>query len=329
MSIYSDPAATIKRFSNLKVVVLGDIMLDIYEFCFNSASKPIESEKAGKRAYTAQKTVKTLGGAGNVAANLSSLGVQSVLIGVTGNDGHYFTLQQIADDLGIRHCFIRDRQRPTTSKSRLYIDNQYLLRRDEESSAQVSHETALTLVNETLCELDGASALILSDYNKGLFREDLARAVIDRAKERRIPIIVDFKPANAKIFAGATVISPNSKEAEELLPGFNQGDFENSLPALRDRLRCDSVVVTLGDRGICGIDDSGCFHVPANAVEEVDAVGCGDTVRAVLAVGRALGLSLDDAAALANDAAAVIVQKPATAMVTSDELLSFISAKAQ
>src|SRR5690348_172470 len=103
------------KFSSLKVLVLGDVMLDIYDFCYTEQSKPIPSEKPGKRAYKAQQSLKTMGGAGNVAANLAALGVQTSLIAVTGNDGHYFTLQELADELHISHCLIRDRDRPTTT----------------------------------------------------------------------------------------------------------------------------------------------------------------------------------------------------------------------
>jgi len=322
----------IQRFSTMKVVVLGDVMLDVYEFCSTEASKPINSEKPGKRAYTAQQTVRALGGAGNVAANLASLGVSTSLIGVTGNDGRYFTMQQISDELALRHCFIRDRSRPTTTKNRLYIDNEYILRRDDESAEPIEHETAMTLLNEALCELDGAQAVILSDYAKGIFSEQFAQQVIAACRDKGVPTIVDFKPVNRGIFYGASLIAPNSVEAEAILPGFNEGIDSVAgalevLQTLHGKLGCERLVVTLGERGICGYDGETMFHVPANKVEEVDAVGCGDTVRAVLATAHALGFSLEDAASLANDAAAVIVQKPATAMVDQGELIAFLEAK--
>lgn len=316
----------------MKVVVLGDVMLDVYEFCSTEASKPLSSEKPGKRAYTAQQTVRALGGAGNVAANLASLGVSASLIGITGNDGRYFTMQQLSDEIGVRHCFIRDRSRPTTTKNRLYIDNEYMLRRDDESTARIAHETSMTLLNELLCELDGADAVILSDYAKGVFSEEIAQQVIGACREKGVPTIVDFKPSNRGLFYGASLISPNSQEAEAILPGFNAGvdsgtEAASTLATLYEKLGCERLVVTLGERGICGYDGSVYFHLPANKVTEVDAVGCGDTVRAVLAVAHALGFSLEDCASLANDAAAIIVQKPATAMVDQAELVAFLSEK--
>ena len=102
----------IDRFQGLRALVVGDIMLDVYEFCRTGDSKPIDSEKAGKRAYKAQETIKVLGGAGNVAANLAALDVRTALVGVTGNDEHYFKIRDLADGLSIQHGLIRDEIRP-------------------------------------------------------------------------------------------------------------------------------------------------------------------------------------------------------------------------
>jgi D-beta-D-heptose 7-phosphate kinase/D-beta-D-heptose 1-phosphate adenosyltransferase len=319
---------TIRRFSQLKILVLGDVMLDIYDFCDTASSKPIDYEKSGKRAYTAYESIKTIGGAGNVAANLASLGVSISLISVTGNDGHYFTLQDIADELGITHCLIRDVTRPTTVKMRLYLDGEYLLRRDDEVTTSVSHETAMTIENEFLRELDHVDAVILSDYNKGFFTNDMAQHIIKTAQQRKIPVIVDFKPPNASLFKGATITVPNDNEADVLLPGFlHTDDLEKATRLLYAELDCHNIVITLGGNGICGFDGQQFFHAPANRVKVANEVGCGDTVRVGLALGYAAGLSLQEAAELANDAAAVVIQKVGTATVTQDELLEFINIK--
>lgn len=318
----------IRRFSELKILVLGDVMLDMYDFCNTASSKPIDYEKSGKRAYTAYESIKTIGGAGNVAANLASLGVSTSLISVTGNDGHYFTLQDIADELSIAHCFIRDVTRPTTVKMRLYLDGEYLLRRDDEVTTPVSHETAITIVNEFLRELDHVDAVILSDYNKGFFIDDMTPHIIETAIQRKIPVIVDFKPPNKSLFKGATIIVPNDNEANVLCPGFLEtDDLETATRALYAELACRNIVITLGRNGICGFDGERFFHAPANRVNVADEVGCGDTVRVGLAAGYAAGLSLQEAAELANDAAAVVIQKVGTATVTQDELLEFIHIK--
>lgn len=315
----------IARFPTMKVVVFGDIMLDVYEFCYSAKSKPIDYEKKGVRAYSAQTLIKTLGGAGNVAANLATLGVHTHLIGVTGHDGHHLTLQQLAEQHGIRHSFVRDRDRITTIKNRLYLDDVYFLRRDDESNAPIPDSIARTLINEVECELDGTDAVILSDYNKGVFSEPVGQEIIRACHARKIPVIVDFKPPNRRCFVAADIVSPNASEAEWLLPGFNNpDDFETGARRLFEILRCRNLIVTLGKRGICGFDGTAFFHIPANLVEERDAVGCGDTVRAVLAAGYASGLSIAEAAALANDAASLVVQKTGTSTVTREELAAFL-----
>jgi D-beta-D-heptose 7-phosphate kinase/D-beta-D-heptose 1-phosphate adenosyltransferase len=318
----------IERFGDLRVLVIGDVMLDIYDFCFERDSKAIDYEMRGKRAYRANESIRVLGGAGNVAANLASLGVGTALIGITGDDGHGVTLRKIAGGYHIEHCLIRDDSRPTTVKVRIYVDDTYLLRRDDEETREISRELALTIAAEALERIESVDAVILSDYDKGLFAHDLARKVIAACTERSVPVVVDFKPANADRFRGATVIAPNEGEADVLLPGFGGADdLRAQMEALHRLLACRSTVVTLGERGVCGIDGGGFFHVPANKVKVVSPVGCGDTVRAVLALGAAEGLSLREACELANDAAATIIQKRATATIAPHEVIDFIRSR--
>jgi D-beta-D-heptose 7-phosphate kinase/D-beta-D-heptose 1-phosphate adenosyltransferase len=312
----------VARFSTMKVVVTGDVMLDIYEYCYTAQSKPIDSEKPGRRAYTAQALHRHPGGAGNVAANLAALGVATSLVGVTGNDGRHLTLQQLFEQRGIRSRLVRDPGRQTTTKNRLYLDDEYLLRRDDESTALMPAPVAQALLNEVRCELDGADAVILSDYAKGVFSEETGQAIIAVCRERRIPVVVDFKPPHQGYFRSADIIAPNAGEAETLLPGFNAAPLETALRTLHGMLCCQGVVVTLGERGICGYDGAAFFHLPAYRVRVVDAVGCGDTVRAVLALGHAAGLRLEEAADLANRAASLVIQKMGTATVTREELMA-------
>ncbi len=317
----------IDRFPGLRALVVGDIMLDVYEFCRTGDSKPIDSEKAGKRAYKAQETIKVLGGAGNVAANLASLDVRTALVGVTGNDEHYFKIRDLADGLSIQHGLIRDEIRPTTTKARLYLDDSYLLRRDTECTDRLDDRTSAALVKEVLRALPDTDVVILSDYDKGVFTEENAGQIIRECRLHEIPVVVDFKPANREVFAGADIIAPNAAEAAELNGGFLLDRLESDCQRLHALLGSRNTVVTLGEHGICGVGASGFFHVPGHRVEPVDKVGCGDTVRAGLAIGAALGLPLREAAELANDAATVIVQKPATSVLSRRELHDFVSRK--
>ena len=337
----------IDRFPELRVLVVGDVMLDVYEFCRTGDSKPIDSEKAGKRAYKAQETIKVLGGAGNVAANLASLDVRTTLVGVTGDDEHYFRIRDLADGLSIRHGLIRDGSRPTTTKARLYLDDDYLLRRDTESTGRVDDRISAALVKEVLRTLPETDVVVLSDYDKGVFstgsggtghigtgitgtgNTDTGSAgqIIRECRLQEIPVVVDFKPGNREAFAGADIIAPNAAEAAELIGGFSLDRLETDCRRLHALLGCGNTVVTLGEHGLCGVGPGGFFHVPGHRVEPLDKVGCGDTVRAGLAIGTALGLSLEEAGELANDAATVIVQKPATSVLSRRELRDFVARK--
>lgn len=313
-----------EQFHRLKVLVLGDVMLDVYEYCFTAKSKFLNSEKPGKRAYQAKEPIKVLGGAGNVAVNLASLGVQTNFISVTGNDENYFKIRELSEKAGINHSFIRDPSRPTTTKVRIYLDDDYLLRRDYEERKVIDRTISATAIEEFLHQVSEADAVILSDYDKGFFSSHISSEIGKECRIRNIPLIVDFKPKNRSLFVGATVLCPNENEAKELLPTFSAENLKNDLAILHQILLSKSVVVTLGENGICGFDGSEYFHIKGHRVHANDAVGCGDTVRACLALGISTGLSLKDSAELANDAAAVVVQKDGTACLSIDELKKFI-----
>jgi D-beta-D-heptose 7-phosphate kinase/D-beta-D-heptose 1-phosphate adenosyltransferase len=319
--------ASLPRLNGRRVLVLGDVMLDIYDFCRFAESKPIDSEKPGKRAYTAHESTRTLGGAANVATNLAALGARATLVGLTGEDGHAHTVRGLCENAGLSHELVSDPTRPTTTKTRIYIDGEYLLRKDHEDARAADSSTADRLVSAMEKQIArGADAVVLSDYAKGVFTPESARAVLDLCATAGVPVVVDFKPVNRALFHGAGLLVPNETEADALLPGFLEStDLAASVAELRDSLGASAVVVTLGARGLCGLSkETGFFHHAGHRVTAVDAVGCGDTVRAMLALGLAGGLDLGQAAALANHAAAIIVQKPATAILRPEELVEFI-----
>jgi len=309
-----------------KVTVIGDVMLDLFQFCRTGQSKPIDSEKPGKRAYRLTDKVMTLGGAGNVAVNLAALDVQTSILGVAGNDGNRVTLKRLAERRGIRHTFLPDDTRPTTVKSRLYLDDSYVIRVDEESTERISAELAERLLERARGEVAGSDVVILSDYDKGLFRSGVSEEIVGLCRASGVPVVVDAKPPNIGLFAGADIVAPNAHEAAALVSTFHApGRREQGVRRLFEMVGAKNVVVTLGEEGVCGFDGRAYFHVRGHAVREVDAVGCGDTVRAVMAVAYASGLDIESAASVANDAAALIVQKPAVSSISRDELYDFVS----
>lgn len=319
--------ASLALLRDRRVLVLGDVMLDIYDFCSFAESKPIDSEKPGKRAYTAHESTRTLGGAANVATNLAALGARATLVGLTGDDGHAHTVRGLCAEAGLAHDLVSDPTRPTTTKTRIYIDGEYLLRKDHEDARAADPSAAARLVAAMEKHINGGTdAVVLSDYAKGVFTAESAEGVLALCAKAGVPVVVDFKPANRGLFHGAGLLVPNETEATALLPGFREtSDLAASVAELRASLAADAIVVTLGSRGLCGLsEETGFFHHAGHQVTAVDAVGCGDTVRAMLALGLAGGLNLRQAAALANHAAAIIVQKPATAILSPEELEEFI-----
>jgi rfaE bifunctional protein kinase chain/domain len=319
----------IDLFPSRRVTVIGDVMLDLFQFCYTNQSRPIDSEKTGKRAYLLRDKVMTLGGAGNVATNLAALDVNTSILGVTGNDGSYVTLKRLAEECNISYTFLLDESRSTTVKSRLYLDDDYLIRIDEESTEPISVELARQLLDQARKEIGESDVVILSDYDKGLFRSGISHEIVELCRAAGVPVVVDAKPGNIGMFAGADIVAPNAQEAATLVSTFRTpGKREESLQSLFELVRAKNVVVTLGEEGVCGFDGRNYFHVEGHRVEEIDAVGCGDTVRAVIALGYISGLDIESAAIIANDAAALIVQKPAVSSISRKELSDFVSQRA-
>lgn len=302
------------------ILVVGDVMLDVYDFCYTEKSRP-SPERPDRRVYTAHRTEKILGGASNVAANLAALGVNTKLISLCGNDGNYFEVKRLCEAQRIEHLLVRDETRPTTVKSRLYIDDEYHLRRDIELTHKIDRETALSVRDAFSRQLDSASAVILSDYNKGIFTEDDSQDLIRLCRQRGIPVVVDFKPPNRGYFKGATVVAPNMLEAKTLVPGFSVEAPLAGLHALHDLLGAQNIIVTLGSEGMVVFDGTTMARVPGRRVRAVDPCGCGDTVRACLTMGLVAGCTLEESAWFANYAASLVVQKLGTATLSPQELL--------
>ena len=304
----------ISKFNTLKALVVGDVMLDVYNYAYSRDNRPAP-EKPERIAYKISKTKKMFGGAGNVAANLAALGVRTVLLGIEGNHDLFKGLNS-----GIECHFIQDTSRHTTVKSRLYIDDTYFLRCDTEDVHPVSPdiETGITIyLNEILDRT--IDIVILSDYNKGFFTERLAQRIIKECQEKNILTIADFKPFNKDYFKGADIVILNQMEVSQIISNFTQAHKRYS-EDLFNILECKHLVITLGKDGICGYDTDGFFYIPGIQIKEIDSCGCGDTVRAVLGCSFRLGLTLKDSAKLANLAGSIVATKEATAVIERQEL---------
>jgi D-glycero-beta-D-manno-heptose-7-phosphate kinase len=258
-----------------------------------------------------------IGAAANVAYNVVTLGAQASFLGVAGDDEPGRRLEALMRQTGIRIHLKRDAGLRTTVKLRVIGRHQQLLRMDFES--EPDHE-ALASQTEAFAELAPAhDAILFSDYGKG----GLAHipAMIEAARAGNKPVLIDPKGSDYQRYAGATVITPNRGELQQVVGGWrDERELRDKAQRLRESLRLDALLVTLGEGGMTLFDGEGDVHVQAQAREVFDVTGAGDTVIATLASLVAAGMALRDAMPLANKAGGIVVGKFGTATVSYEEL---------
>jgi rfaE bifunctional protein kinase chain/domain len=317
---------SLKRLVNWRALVVGDCMIDEYTFCETEKSKEIPSEMPGKRAYQATHRKVTLGGAANVAANLRALGAATSLVGVVGRDGYEKAFTYECEAQGISAHLTVDSLRPSTVKRRLYLDNEYFFRIDQESCEPID-DIVCTRVSRDIPDLiRDVDVVIISDYNKGTLTPKLITLIKDLTDKWCIPLIVDTKPSQIDLYRKGCFVVPNLIEAKALIPLFSIGpDLHKHTQQLIERTGTSSIGVTLGGAGICGIHKGEFHHIGGFTVPICDTVGAGDTVRAALALGISLQLPFDELLLLANAAGAVVVQKVGTATANIAEIKAILS----
>ncbi len=262
------------------------------------------------------------GGAANVAVNLASLGASTTLAGVIGADDNGKRLNALLAERGIELVAARSNTQPTITKLRVLSRNQQLIRLDTEN--RYGPEESDQFAGLFTEQLEQADACVLSDYAKGTLHD--VERLISACRERRVPVLVDPKGTEFSKYCGATLLTPNLAEFEAVM-GVSADDdmLVSRAQTLRAELALDGLLVTLSERGMLLVDASGeVVFLGARAREVFDVTGAGDTVIATLAGGVALGLPLQDAAALANLAAGLVVRKIGVASVTPSELRSVL-----
>ncbi len=301
------------------MLVIGDVMLD--HFIFGDAERI--SPEAPVPVVSMENESWILGGAANVANNLSTLNADVTLFGLVGQDEMAWRLRSIAQDTGIDVRLFADADRPTTVKIRILARGQQLLRIDHESRKRMSTELT-ALVAEQLKTLPTLDIVLISDYAKGFITHELMQTVLETAHRMNAYVLVDPKPANADCYKGAYLVTPNLKEAEAMT-GINITDIDSAQKAARlihKRLQIHAVLITMGAKGmILHVTDEKSIHLPARAREVFDVTGAGDTVIAILAWALAHGTEMEDAAYLANVAAGIVVGKVGTATISIQELV--------
>jgi len=315
-----------KRLADLgrqTILCIGDLMLD--DFVYGEVSRISPEAPAPVIAVSREDLI--LGGAGNVARNIASLGARCLFVGVIGSDAAGRTLKAALGGHRSRVAsrLVVDPSRPTTRKLRFVSEHHstHLLRADWETAEPVGPRIEAALIRHALALLPRAGAVVLSDYAKGVLTPRLLRAVIERARKLGTPVIVDPKGADFSIYRGATIVTPNRKELSEATrrPVGTVAELAAAAGALAREVRSEAVLVTLSEQGmLLHARRAAPVHVPAYSVKVRDVSGAGDTVAAVLAVMLALGADFESAMRAANAAAAVAVGKQGTATVSAAEL---------
>lgn len=304
----------IPDFSSVKALVAGDLMLDQYWFGPVSRISP----EAPVPVVKVTRSQARAGGAANVAVNLASLGVQTTISGVIGRDANGASLCRVLEECGIALDMVESESCPTITKLRVLSRNQQLIRLDTED--EVGSADAERLRALFAARIAGAGVCVLSDYAKGTLAQ--VQALIALCREHKVPVLVDPKGSDFGRYRGATALTPNLAEFEAVVGRIgNDTDLVARARSLRADLELEALVVTLGERGMLVLPSLGeAAFIPARAREVFDVTGAGDTVIATLAAAIGAGVTLGDAAALANIAAGLVVRKIGVASVTPAEL---------
>jgi rfaE bifunctional protein kinase chain/domain len=298
-----------------RVLVVGDVMLDRYWYGAVDRISP----EAPVPVVRVTREDERLGGAANVAYNLVTLGTQSSLLTVVGDDEASHKLEALMANTGIKTHFGRDAQLKTTVKLRVIGRQQQLLRLDFENTPKTE---VLASQTETFIELlSSHNAVLFSDYGKG----GLAHVsdMIARAGSAGKPILIDPKGSDYSRYQGATLITPNRAELQQVIGVWqDESDLQSKAQNLRERLGLQAVLLTRSEEGMTLFDAAGQISVSAQAREVFDVTGAGDTVIATMAAMVAAGLSLREALPLANRAGGLVVGKFGTATVSYEELFT-------
>jgi D-beta-D-heptose 7-phosphate kinase/D-beta-D-heptose 1-phosphate adenosyltransferase len=303
-----------------RVAVLGDIMLDRYVIGDTERVSP----EAPVPVVTVAERRAALGGAANVAANVAAVGAHCLLIGAVGDDMDGAAIRQELAVARLEDRFVLTiAGRPTTSKTRVIARGQQIVRIDDEVDSLLEGSDLSRLTAAAREALADADALLLEDYNKGALSPGLIAAVMEVARRRGIPVVVDPKYRQFFEYQGATVFKPNRRELESAFGAAVDLQNGDALPEVLSRLKVDNLLVTLGPDGMLLVTKDGSLtQIPSIARQIYDVSGAGDTVTAWLGTALAAGASVPEAAQLANYAAGVEVGKPGVATVSPEEVLA-------
>lgn len=306
------------NFNDCKILIVGDVMLDKYYFGKVERISP----EAPVPIVNIVTEESRLGGASNVANNITSLGGQATLCGAIGHDFFGKEIERMAHRKGIKTDFVKTEQ-PTITKARVIGGRQQIVRIDYEQHLELPDKTREDFQTHLAELIQDSPTLIISDYGKGMISEKLCTFLIQTAKGHGTRVIVDPKGQNWKKYAGADLITPNVKELGDIIghPVKNE-DREIEEVAL-EIIHCyglSALLVTRSEKGMSLISDQEILHIPTHSQEVFDVSGAGDTVVAALSLALTSGQEITNAIRIANVAAGVVVKKIGTATLSIEEL---------
>jgi D-beta-D-heptose 7-phosphate kinase/D-beta-D-heptose 1-phosphate adenosyltransferase len=317
------PTTIASAFPSVRVLCVGDIMLDRYVYGRVNRISP----EAPVPVIAVDREQAVLGAVGNVARNVAALGGRAVIVAVVGDDdGGGEIARLIADEGNLEGRLVTVPGRRTTIKTRYLAVRRggQLLRADHEDTHPLEDEMVERLIDAVRASIASVDVVLLSDYSKGCLSDVVLSATIAAAREAGTPIIADPKSTDIRRFDGVDVVKPNARELEAItgIPCIEDEDAEDAARMALARAEVGAVLVTRSKHGMTLVErGSEARHFRARISEVFDVSGAGDTALAVLGLARGAGAALSEATELANTACSIVVSKVGTAVVHSGELL--------
>ena len=300
------------------IVVIGDLMIDHY--IWGSCERI--SPEAPVQVVNVNRENSVLGGAGNVINNLLSLGADVSIYSVVGDDANATEMNKMLTEIEPKTLsLVTEEGRRTTKKSRIIASNQQVIRYDDETTLDIAQQSEILLLDALEKNISLYEMVILSDYGKGLLTPTLTKNIIALAKKLNKPILVDPKGRDYSKYKGATLLTPNKKEASLAMQIdiCDDASLDKAIQKLKSDIELEYSIITLSEDGMALLDDE-VKTIPTVAREVYDVTGAGDTVIASLGVALASGLNIEEACDFSNKAAAVVVAKVGSATVTLNEI---------
>ncbi len=306
----------LENFSKVSVLIVGDVMLDRYWWGTTSRISP----EAPVPVVNINKTSLVAGGAANVAANVAGLGAKPYLIGVIGKDEEAKYFPKVLRDVNVESDYlVRLNSRRSTVKTRIIAHNQHVVRIDQENSEQISKPEVKKVISKIESVFDKTDIIIISDYAKGTLTDELITWLIETAIKKKKKVLVDPKGKNYSKYSGATLLTPNQKEAAEACNLEDNGldVVGRSGKMLLENLMLENLLITQGENGMVLFQkNKDTRHLKALARTIYDVTGAGDTVIAGLAVALASGANFYEAAEIANISAGLVVEQIGTTAIS-------------